>query len=100
MEHNRKIKILSIVALVLAISAMTLGFAAFSTTLNISSSASVTPNSGDFSVKFSTSQNSLVVAAVAPSSKSTGASATNGTINNEAIPTLTNLSATFSKPGD
>ena len=50
MEHNRKIKILSIVALVLAISAMTLGFAAFSTTLNISSSASVTPNSGDFSV--------------------------------------------------
>ena len=40
-----------IVALVLAVTAMTLGFAAFSTTLNISSSASVTPNSDDFKIK-------------------------------------------------
>ena len=51
MEKQRQIKILSIIALVLAITGMTLGFAAFSTTLNISSSASVSPNSSDFSVK-------------------------------------------------
>ena len=50
MSKQRQIKILSIVALVLAVTAMTLGFAAFSTTLNISSSASVTPNSNDFKV--------------------------------------------------
>ena len=50
MEKNRQIKILSIVALVLAIAGMSLGFAAFSSTLTISSSATVTPNSNDFKV--------------------------------------------------
>lgn len=52
MEHNRQIKILSIVALVIAIVGMSLGFATFSTTLNISSSATVSPNSGDFNIVF------------------------------------------------
>ena len=52
MEKNRQIKMMFIVALVLSVTAMTLGFAAFSTTLNISSSASVTPNSDDFKVRF------------------------------------------------
>lgn len=52
MEKQRQIKIMSIVALVLAICALTLGYAAFSTTLNISSSASVSPNSDDFKVRF------------------------------------------------
>lgn len=50
MEKNRNVKILSIVALVVAIAGMTLGFAAFSTTLSISSSATVTPNSDDFKI--------------------------------------------------
>ena len=50
MEKQRQIKLLSIVALVIAIAGMTLGFAAFSTTLNISSSATVTPNSEDFKI--------------------------------------------------
>jgi hypothetical protein len=99
MEKQRQIKILSIVALVLAISAMTLGFAAFSTTLNISSSASVTPSSADFAVKFSTNQNSLVTDAVAPSSKTTGITTTNGTIVNSVSPTLSNLTASFTSPG-
>lgn len=51
MEKDRRIKILSIVALVLAITGMSLGFAAFSSTLTISSSATVTPNSDDFLIK-------------------------------------------------
>ncbi len=59
MEKQRQIKILSIVALVLAISAMTLGFSAFSTTLSISSSATVTPNSEDFKMVFSTSSSTV-----------------------------------------
>ena len=50
MEKTRQMKILSIIALVVAIAGMTLGFAAFSTTLSISSSASVTPNSDDFKI--------------------------------------------------
>ena len=52
MEKNRQIKMMFIVALVLSVTAMTLGFAAFSSTLNISSGASVTPNSDDFKVRF------------------------------------------------
>ena len=51
MEKDRKIKMLSIIALVFAIAGMSLGFAAFSSTLNISSSATVTPNSDDFLIK-------------------------------------------------
>ena len=50
MEKERQVKILSIIALVIAIVGMTLGFAAFSTTLNISSSATVTPSSDDFKI--------------------------------------------------
>lgn len=50
MRKDRKIQVLSIVALVLAITGMSLGFAAFSATLNISSSATVTPNSDDFKI--------------------------------------------------
>ena len=44
---KRKTKIITIVALVIAIFGMTLGFAAFSATLNISTSATVAPNSED-----------------------------------------------------
>ena len=50
MKRNRQVKILSIVALVLAIAGMSLGFAAFSSTLTISSSATVTPNNEDFKI--------------------------------------------------
>lgn len=45
---NRQHKIYIIIALVIAISSMTIGFAAFSNTLTISSSATVTPNNDDF----------------------------------------------------
>ena len=48
MEKNRQTKIISIIALVVAVIGMSVGFAAFSNTLTISSSATVTPNSEDF----------------------------------------------------
>ena len=99
MEKDRKIKIISIVALVLAVCGMSLGFAAFSTSLKLSSSAMVTPDDATFSVKFSTSQNSLVVGAVTPSSNPFGLTTSNGTITNGASPTLSNVSATFTSPG-
>ena len=99
MEHNRKQKLLMIIALVVGIASLSVGFAAFSVSLNISSSASVTPNSDTFSVKFSTSQNSLVVGAVTPSSKTTGITTTDGVIDNGTNPTIKNLSATFTSPG-
>ena len=88
MYKTKKEKILMIIALVVGIASLSIGFAAFSTTLNISSSASVNPNSDNFKVKFSTNQNSLVVGAVTPSSNNSGYIASNGTINNTTSPTL------------
>lgn len=52
-KNNRKEIVL--VALLVVIVGMSLGFAAFSSTLSISSSASVTPSSSDFKVVFSSS---------------------------------------------
>lgn len=48
MEKERQVKILSIIVLVIAIVGMSLGFAAFSVSLKIESSATVTPNPDDF----------------------------------------------------
>ena len=56
MYKKRNMKMLTIIALVAVITGLGIGFAAFSSTLNISSSANVTPNSSDFSVVFSSSQ--------------------------------------------
>ena len=52
MEKRRRIKVLSIIALLLVIAGMTLGFAVFSSTLNISSSVTVSPDSNFFNVEF------------------------------------------------
>ena len=99
MEHNRKQKLLMIIALVMGIVSLSVGFAAFSVSLNISSSASVTPSSDTFKVKFSTNKDSLVVSDVVASYKSSGITATNGVIDNSTNPTIKGLSATFTEPG-
>ena len=99
MEKDRKIKIISIVALVLAVCGMSLGFAAFSTSLKLSSSAMVTPDDATFSVKFSTNKDELIVDDVVPSEISSGLTASNGVIDNSAAPTLKNLSVEFTVPG-
>ena len=51
MHKIQKTKLIAIIALTLAICGMTLGFAAFSATLTISSSAIVTPKPEDFSLE-------------------------------------------------
>ena len=99
MEHNRKQKLLMIVALIVGIASLSVGFAAFSVSLNISSSASVTPNSDTFSVKFSTSKDNLVEGAVVPSSNAYNLVTTNGVINNGVIPMISGLSTIFTEPG-
>ena len=100
MEHNRKQKLLMIVALVLGIASLSVGFAAFSVSLNISSSANVTPSSDTFSVKFSTSDDYFDEGPVVPVEGLTTSDliVTNGVINNSTNPTLSNLSVTFTKP--
>lgn len=115
MERNRKMKILSIIALVLAIAGMSLGFAAFSSTLTISSSATVTPNGNDFKVvvyglKSLSGFNIEEVFASGPDmtewssdyasaldSYNTGVNATNAVIDNTNF-TVSNMSAEFTEP--
>ena len=99
MEHNRKQKLLMIVALIVGIASLSIGFAAFSTTLNISSSASVLPNSAEFSVMFSADANALVTREVVPSENEYNLIVTNGVINNSSSPTISGLSVTFTEPG-
>ena len=99
MEKSRNRKKLVIYMLMFSIASLSIGFAAFSATLNISSSASVTPNSDTFGVKFSVSANELTVSPVAPSGATANVAATNGVINNSTTPTISNLSATFTSPG-
>lgn len=99
MEHSRKQKLLVVLALVVAIASLSVGFAAFSTTLNISSSASVTPSSSAFSVKFSINKDSLMIDEVVASNKTEGIISTNGVIDNSGNPVIRNLSATFTQPG-
>ena len=103
MGENRTYKMVSVIALVLGVIGVTLGYAAFSNTLTISSSATVTPDESNFNVDFSTSSSSVVdTDPITPTLSPTGVtgfSATNGVIDNTSDPTVTNLSATFTEPG-
>ena len=101
MDYNKGYKIVAIVALLLGVVGVTLGYAAFSNTLTISSTAEVRPDSSAFNVDFSTSSSSVVADPIVPtlSPATDGPTATNGTINNTNAPTATNLKATFTEPG-
>lgn len=100
MSSYRKTQVITIVALVIAIVTLGVGFAAFSTTLNISSSASVSPSSDNFFIGFyankSQASNSTVTIFPSMSTDSTGSS-----INIiGGSKTLSGLKARFSKPGN
>ena len=99
MEHNRKQKISIILALILSIASLSLGSSAFSTTLSISSNASVSTNADTLGVKFSTNKDTLVVNDIAPSDNPYNLETTNGKIDNSTHPTISNISATFTEPG-
>lgn len=101
MNENKGYKIIAIVALVLGVVGVTLGYAAFSSTLTISSSAEVKPDSTTFNVDFSSSDSSVETNAITPTLNKTvtGFSATNATINNTSDPVISNLKVTFTEPG-
>lgn len=103
MEKDRNTKVIAIVALLVGVVGLSLGFAAFSNTLTISSSAEVTPSAEDFNVDFSATTSGNVstdpVVPVLNPTGVTGFEATNGAIDNSGSPTITNLHATFTEPG-
>lgn len=102
MGDNKGYKILAVLALVVGVVGVTLGYAAFSNTLTITSSAEVHPDASKFNVDFSSSSSAVQTSAITPTlspNNVTGFTATNGTIDNTNDPTITNLSATFTEPG-
>lgn len=97
MEKNRRAQLMAIVALLLAVGGLSLGFAAFSQTLTIKSSAAVTPDANTFNVIFTNTDESgtSVTPTLAPT---TGFTADTATINNSNHD-ITGLKANFTAPG-
>lgn len=102
MERTRSIKALSIVALIVATIGLAVGFASFSTSLKISSAATVKPSDESFNVSFSSSKNvfeeNSVSGVVSNESVMTATAASIDNSNYKA-PVIRNLSAKFTEPG-
>jgi len=99
MNETRKKQVMTLSILAVAISAISIGFAAFSSNLNISSNLAVSPDESTFGVKFSSSATELATNPVVPTKNPETLIASNGTINNEEDPTITGLSVDFTEPG-
>lgn len=113
MNRERRSKSLIIVALALTLMILTVGFAAFSETLNISSSATVTPNEEDFKITLygfnssdaaldfelngTLSEENLSSSVSHPSPTEEGASGTTALIDNSTH-TISNISVSLTKP--
>lgn len=97
MEKSRDSKLIAIVALLVAVLGLSIGFAAFSSVLTINASANVSPTNG-FAVKFSSVNNSVLKEAIKAQVAGEGTvTATDATITDDT--TISNLSATFTDPG-
>lgn len=92
MKKDRTTKIIAIVALLIAVASISIGFAAFSETLDINASGTVTPEDS-FNVYFSDTENALlssagVTIAGEGTNKATGTATITGT-------QITDITATF-----
>lgn len=99
MEKNRTGQIIAIFALVVGIVGLSIGFAAFSNVLKIQSSATVKPSSDTLNVDFSSSDTEVLTNEIVPVASPTSLVYTNGQIDNTNDPTISNLSAIFTEPG-
>ena len=115
MEKKRGNQVMAIAALFIAVIGLSLGFAAFSNTLTIKSSATVTPDASVFDVNFSNiATPTTITNGVAPTKKSftgtanevSGFDATTATISNGTTTsgttnnaTIENLNVHFTAPG-
>lgn len=96
---NKMAKYLMLSALFVGIVGLSIGFATFSTLLTINQSAKVKPDSKYFKVNFSSSATDLETSPITPTKSDQSIVATNAVIDNTNSPTLKNLSATFTEPG-
>ena len=101
MEKNRGSRIIAIIALIVAVTGLTVGFAAFSNSLTISSNANVKPDPDTFKVLFSSSKDALETEKV--TGKTTAASGVTvgeaEITNSGSTPIISGLTAGFTEPG-
>lgn len=93
-NRDNTFRVVAIVGLIVGVMGLSLGFAAFSNSLTITSAADVTPGSDTLNIAFSTSNSSIVSGSVTPTA--TGATAANATISGT---TISGLNAHFTAPG-
>ena len=93
-RRNNNVTLLLIMALV-GVLGTTIAFAAFSSTLTIKGEANVTPISSTFGVKFSSNSTKLETNNITPTGNGSAA-----IINNDGNPTIKNLNASFTSPGE
>ena len=98
MERKDSTRIIAIIAVVVAVIGLSVGFAAFSNTLTIKSSANVTPSATDFDVNFSNS-NTAEQAGDVTGVGTNNATGDTATIDNTDSPTISGLKANFTEPG-
>ena len=99
MEKNRSAQVIAIVALVVGVVGLSIGFAAFSSVLNIQTSANVKPDSSTMNVDFSSAEDKVSIAEIIPTATPSSLVTTNAVIDNSGYPTISNLSAKFTEPG-
>ena len=97
MRNEIKKQLMTLSILLAAILITSIGFAAFSSTLRIKTKTTVTPNSSDFKVVFSSSENSLETNPVKANPETLGDDAI---IDNTTQPTISGLNTYFTNPGD
>ena len=111
MRKDKKLRVVAIIALTISVLGLTLGFAAFSNTLTISSSATVSPDASDFKLVFYGVEDitkfdkygDFVTEITSPVKSEPllqyKATATPAVIDNEAL-TIKNINITYTEPGD
>ena len=95
MRDSNKTKVIIIIALLISVAGLSFGFAAFTSSLTIKSSADVTPSNTSFNVSLSTSNSSLATGNVTPTVTG-GATGSSATLN---ASTISGIKATFTAPG-
>ena len=99
MGYSRRNTTLVLIMTIVSVLGLSIAFAAFSSTLTIKGNATITPDSGNFKVVFSSKNDSLSTTGVSVT-KTGDASAGTPTIDNSGNPTIKNLSASFTSPGE
>lgn len=99
MEKNKHGQYIALLALVVGVVGLSIGFSAFSSVLKIQSNATVKPSSDTMNVDFSSSNTEVLANEITPVATPSTVVATNAKIDNTNSPTISNLNATFTEPG-